>query len=226
LVNNPFSTAVSVDGTSFSLQGKNVSYRFHVDKSSRDLRSDHFGRSITGAIPTDPAPAVDDIWISTPDRVRREFPDQGRGDFRIPAIRIIQSDSYAVSALRYQSHDVLQGKPSLPGLPTTFGSAEDVSTLVVHLFDEYSEVAADLTYSIFPKYDAIVRSASVTNKGKSNISVETLASLSVDFSSEDLDIVGLRGDWAREAQRQRRKVEYGVQRYVLKMIQFASCILY
>lgn len=224
--NNFFSTVVSVDGTSFSLQGKNVSYRFHVDKSSGDLRSDHFGRRITGTIPADPAPAVDDVWTKTPDRVRREFPDQGRGDFRIPAIRIIQSDGYAVSALRYQSHLVLQGKPALPGLPATFGNAEDVSTLVVHLFDEYSEVAADLTYSIFPKYDAIVRSVSVTNNGKSNISVETLASLSVDFSSQDLEIVGLRGDWAREAQRQRRKIEYGVQRYVLKMIQLAYCILY
>ncbi|KAJ5900633.1 alpha-galactosidase C [Penicillium subrubescens] len=202
---------VSVDGTSFSLHGKNVSYRFHVDKSSGDLRSDHFGRSITGAIPTDPAPAVADVWTETPDRVRREFPDQGRGDVRIPAIRLIQSDGYAISALGYQSHVVMQGKPALPGLPATFGDAEDVGTLVVHLFDEYSEVAADLTYSIFPKYDAIVRSVSVTNKGKSNISVETLASLSVDLPCEDLEIVGLRGDWAREAQRQRRKIEYGVQ---------------
>jgi alpha-galactosidase len=112
----------------------------------------------------------------------------------------------------------MQGKPALPGLPATFGDAEDVSTLVVHLFDEYSEVAADLTYSIFPKYDAIVRSVSVTNKGKSNISVETLASLSVDLPCEDLEIVGLRGDWAREAQRQRRKIEYGVQRYVLEIM--------
>ncbi|OOQ82246.1 putative alpha-galactosidase G [Penicillium brasilianum] len=204
-------THVSVDGTSFSLHGKNVSYRFHVDKNSGDLRSDHFGRSIKGAIPTDPAPAVADVWTQTPDRVRREFPDQGRGDIRIPAIRLIQSDGYAVSALRYQSHVVLQGKPALPGLPATFGDAEDVSTLVVRLFDEYSEVGADLTYSIFPKYDAIVRSVSITNKGKSNISVETLASLSVDFPCEDLEVVGLRGDWVREAQRQRRKIDYGVQ---------------
>jgi alpha-galactosidase len=189
-----------------------------VDKNSGDLRSDHFGRSITGAIPTDPAPAVADVWTQTPDRVRREFPDQGRGDIRIPAIRLIQSDGHAVSALHYQSHVILQGKPALAGLPATFGNAEDVSTLVVRLFDEYSEVAADLSYSIFPRYDAIVRSVSITNKGKSNISVETLASLSVDFPSDDLEIVGLRGDWAREAQRQRRKIEYGVQRYVTKMI--------
>jgi alpha-galactosidase len=114
----------------------------------------------------------------------------------------------------YRSHTVIPGKPALPGLPATFGSEEDVTTLVVHLYDEISEVAADLSYSIFPKYDAVVRSVNVTNQGAGNITIETLASLSVDFPYEDLDMVYLRGDWAREAHSERRKVEYGTQGYV------------
>jgi alpha-galactosidase len=106
---------------------------------------------------------------------------------------------------------VVKGKRALPGLPATFGTEEDVSTLVVHLYDQYSEVAADLMYSIFPKYDAIVRSVSITNKGKDTISIEALSSMSVDLPCDDIDMIGLRGDWAREAHRQRRKVDYGVQ---------------
>ncbi|EAW13742.1 alpha-galactosidase [Aspergillus clavatus NRRL 1] len=206
----PRTDAITVDGKCFAINGNNVSYHFHVDETTGDLHSDHFGGSITGPIPDDPSPIING-WTGMPDRVRREFPDQGRGDFRVPAIRIRQSQGHTVSAFQYQSHTMSTGKPKLPGLPATFGAEKDVSTLVVHLYDKYSEVAANLTYSVFPRYDAIVRSVSVTNKGKGKISVESLASLSVDLPCEDFDMIGLRGDWAREAHRQRRKVDYGLQ---------------
>jgi alpha-galactosidase len=93
------------------------------------------------------------------------------------------------------------------------GTEEDVSTLVVSLYDKYSDVAADLSYSIFPKYDAIVRSVQVTNNDKENITIESLASLSVDLPYEDLEMLSLQRDWAREAHREQRKVEYGVQSF-------------
>lgn len=203
--------AVVVDGSIFALNGDNVSYRFHVDNSTGDLLSDHFGGSVSGPIPTE---AMADVngWVGEQGRVKREFPDQGRGDFRIPAIRIRQSEGYTVSDLQYRSYSVVRGKPALPGLPATFGGEDEATTLVVHMYDNYSSVAADLSYSVFPKYDAIVRSVNVTNKGKGNISIEALASMSVDFRYEDLDMISLRGDWARETHRERRKVEYGIQR--------------
>lgn len=199
-----------VDGTSFALNGDNVSYRFHVDNRTGDLLSDHFGGSVTGAIPS-PQEFWLNGWVGMPGRVRREFPDQGRGDFRIPAIRVRQSKGYTVSDLRYKSYEVIEGKPAVPGLPATWGDEQDVTTLVVHLYDNYSSVAADLSYSVFPKYDAIVRSVNVTNQGEGDITIEALASLSVDLPYEELDMISLRGDWAREANRQRRRVDYGVQ---------------
>ncbi|KAJ5769230.1 hypothetical protein N7520_003789 [Penicillium odoratum] len=204
--------AIVVDETTFALNGDNVSYQFHVDNSTGDLLSDHFGGSVTGPIPREIVSAVNG-WVGVPGRTRREFPDQGRGDFRMPAVRIRQTEGYTVSDFQYQSYDIKHGKPALPGLPSTFGTDDEVTTLIVHLYDEYSAVAADLSYSIFPKYDAIVRSASITNKGKGNITVESLASISVDFPYEDLDMISLRGDWAREAHRERRKVEYGTQSF-------------
>ncbi|KAL4987888.1 alpha-galactosidase C [Aspergillus falconensis] len=204
------SNAVVVDGTTFALNGASMSYVFHADSTTGDLVSDHFGASISGTIPSPKEPAVNG-WVGMTGRIRREFPDQGRGDFRIPAVRIRQSAGYTVSDLQYQSHEVVAGKPALPGLPATFGGEGDVTTLVVHLYDNYSAVAADLSYSVFPEFDAVVRSVNVTNKGEGNITVESLASLSVDFPLEDLDVLSLRGDWAREANRERRRVEYGVQ---------------
>ncbi|KAL5042995.1 alpha-galactosidase C [Aspergillus fruticulosus] len=204
------SNAVVVDGTTFALNGASMSYVFHANSTTGDLVSDHFGASISGTIPSPKEPAVNG-WVGMTGRIRREFPDQGRGDFRIPAVRIRQSAGYTVSDLQYQSHEVVAGKPALPGLPATFGGEGDVTTLVVHLYDNYSAVAADLSYSVFPEFDAVVRSVNVTNKGEGNITVESLASLSVDFPLEDLDVLSLRGDWAREANRERRRVEYGVQ---------------
>ncbi|OGE55495.1 hypothetical protein PENARI_c004G05014 [Penicillium arizonense] len=206
------SKPIVADGTSFALNGKTVSYRFHVDNTTGDLYGDHFGGSVTGDIPLESVASVNG-WVGTPGRVRREFPDQGRGDFRIPAIRIRQSEGYTVSDLQYKSHEIIAGKPALSGLPATMGSKEDVSTLVVHLYDKYSDVSADLSYSIFPNYDAIVRSVNVTNHGTANITIESLASLSVDLPFEDLEMISLRGDWAREAHRERRKVEYGIQSF-------------
>ena len=185
-----------------------MSYRFRADETG-DLVSTHFGGPVTEDVIA-PVPEPNG-WSGLLGRVRRELPDLGRGDFRIPALQIRQSEGYTVSDFRYESHDVIQGKPALPGLPSTFGTEEEVSTLIVHLYDNYSSIAADLSYSIFPKHDAIVRSVNITNKGSKDIVLEKLASLSVDLPFEDLDMIELRGEWAREAQRVRRKVEYGTQ---------------
>lgn len=199
-----------VDGTSFALNGDNVSYRFHVDNSTGDLISDHFGGSVTEDGLTQPISPIQG-WVGLPGRVRREFPDLGRGDFRTPAVQIQQTAGYTVSDFQYRSHKIVDGKPELNGLPSTFGTDEEVSTLVIHLYDNYSSVAADLTYSVFPKYDAIVRSARITNMGNGSITVNKLASLSVDLPYDDYDMLELRGDWAREAMRLKRKVDYGTQ---------------
>lgn len=210
--NPPFlfsGTGISVDETSFSLDGDRMSYRFHVDNATGDLIGDHFGGIAYETVPV-PEPQIHG-WVGLPGRIRREFPDLGRGDFRTPAVRVRQSAGYAISELQYQSHEVVEGKPSLPGLPALFGGEQDVSTLVVRLFDNYSAVAVDLTYSLFPAYDAIVRSVNITNLGEGNITVEKLASFSVDLPYTDLDMIELRGDWARENMRTRRKVEYGTQ---------------
>lgn len=199
-----------MDGTHFALNGDGVSYRFHVDNTTGDLIGDHFGGMVTENTYEEPIDPIQG-WVNLVGRERREFPDLGRGDFRIPAVQIRQSAGYQISAFQYKSHDVMQGKPSLNGLPSTFGKDDEVSTLVVHMYDNTSDVAADLSYSVFPKFNAIVRSVNITNHGSANITIERLSSFSVDLPYGDYDMIQLRGDWAREAQRQRRHVEYGTQ---------------
>lgn len=198
-----------VDGTSFALNGKNVSYRFHVDSATGDLLLDHFGSRVTEN-PIAQIQSNGGGW-STQAHLRREFPDLGRGDFRTPAVHIKHAKGFTVCDFKYKSYTISKGKPALEKLPCTFGSDDDVSTLVIHLCDEQSSVGADLSYSIFPNSDAIVRNVRVINNSDDVIVVEKLASFSVDFPHDEYDMLHLRGEWTRECSRTRRKVEYGTQ---------------
>ena len=196
-----------VDGLSFALNGKGVSYRFHVDDAG-DLVSDHFG----GPVTEDPIVQIKRNgggW-STHDHLRREFPDVGRGDFRTPAVRIKHS-GHTVTAFKYVSHDVMDGKPGLPGLPATFGLSDAVKTLILLLRDDRIGVEVELRYSVFPHLDAIARSVQIKNAGKDELIVEKLASFSVDLAAESLHMLQLQGEWARECTRTRRMVDYGLQ---------------
>ncbi|CAG1972062.1 unnamed protein product [Fusarium graminearum] len=209
LTTSPKVDPIVVDGTSFALNGKNVSYRFHVDSATGDLLLDHFGSRVTEN-PIAQIQSNGGGW-STQAHLRREFPDLGRGDFRTPAVHIKHAKGFTVCDFKYKSYTISKGKPALEKLPCTFGSDDDVSTLVIHLCDEQSSVGADLSYSIFPNSDAIVRNVRIINNSDDVIVVEKLASFSVDFPHDEYDMLHLRGEWTRECSRTRRKVEYGTQ---------------
>ncbi|QUC17612.1 uncharacterized protein UV8b_01853 [Ustilaginoidea virens] len=201
--------SVVVDAQRFALNGKAFSYRFHADEASGDLISDHFGGPVTELF-AGPAGSIGGGWSSC-EHLRREFPDLGRGDFRSPAVRITQAEGHTVSAFKYVAHEVSRGKPRLPGLPATFGTQDEVTTLVVQMYDSVSALQVDLRYSVFAKHDALARSATVTNKSDKPVVVEKLASFSTDLPYDDYDMLQLRGEWVRECTRTRRKVDYGTQ---------------
>jgi alpha-galactosidase len=186
-----------------------MSYRFHVDEQTGDLRSDHFGGPVTET-PVIPGTTPTHGW-STTSCQRREFPESGKGDFRNPAVFIKHHEGFTVSRFNYQSYDIVDEKPQFPELPATFGNMGEVKTLIVHLYDKQSDVAADLHYSVFPEHDTIVRRVVLTNKSDRPVTVEKLSSMSIDLPYAEYDMVGLRGEWTRERTEFRRKVDYGMQ---------------
>jgi alpha-galactosidase len=200
-------TAITAQGTNFTLTGDNVSYLFHVDPASGDLVSDHFGGPVDDFAP--PPTVYRGGWSDGLSNTRREFPDVGRSDFRLPAVHIRHADGNTVSAFRYQSHEVRSGKPGLPGLPATWGDDDDVSTVLVTLFDNYSDITAVLSYSVFPRYNAIARSFQLHNNGSDDIVIERAASFSVDLPNMELNMLELHGDWSHEMNRAVRKVDFG-----------------
>jgi alpha-galactosidase len=166
---------------------------------------------------TPPASILFFGWHDNFANARREFPDLGRSDIRLPAIHIEHDDGSTVSAFSYQSHEIIGGKPPLPGLPATFGEEGDVSTLIVQMYDNISDISATLSYSIFPKYNAIARSFSIANNGSGNIVIERAASFSTDFPNLDLEMIEPHGDWSHEFNTVRRKIDYGETTQVLQI---------
>ena len=122
-----------------------------------------------------------------------------------------------MTKFEYASHEVIQGKPVLEGLPSTFAGDKgqgEVETLLVKLVDKTAKLEVELRYTIFAKLNAIARSFVITNKGQQVATIERAASFSTDMEEKDWDMVYLSGDWTREGVQRRRKVEHGVQGYV------------
>ncbi|KAH7030585.1 Melibiase-domain-containing protein [Microdochium trichocladiopsis] len=206
--------SVSAQSLSFALNGKSSSYRFQVDPDTRDLISTHFGGRIDEDVPA--WTAKFGVWSPEAKLRRREFPELGRGDFRTPAVHIRHGEGHAASDFKFESHRVVQGKPSLQGLPSTFGSDDEAQTLIVHMRDTANSTSAYLSYSIFAAHDAIVRSVRVVNEGEHPVTIEKLASLSFDLPTPAdgcYDLTGLHGEWARERQRTRHRIRTGVQSF-------------
>ncbi|WVQ71903.1 hypothetical protein IAR50_001445 [Cryptococcus sp. DSM 104548] len=202
-------TPIHVDGLSFTLSSPLVSYQFHVDDDG-DLVHDYFGAYTPDLVRE--LPASRDGWRGPLARSRREFPDQGRGDFRLPAFHIRHGSGHTVSQFVYESHQIIESKPPLEGLPATWGDASSVSTLLIHMADRPSALLrATLSYSIFPDIGAITRSFELQNVGDENVVLERAMSWSVDMPVADWEMVQLSGDWAREGKVIRRPVYPGVQ---------------
>lgn len=170
---------------------------------------DHFGPSSYQVTPDLGGP--DGGWGSHLTRIARELPDSGRGDFRLPAIKIRKKGGNTVVRLEYAGHEVVPGKPGLDGLPATFGEAGDVTTLIVEMTDPRAKIRVFSSYSIFTAYDAVVRSMKIVNEGTEEIVVEQAASFSVDMPSGEWEMMQLSGDWAREARIVKRPVVLGTQ---------------
>lgn len=213
----PNPTELSITGSSpgptFALNGHGMTYRFGVDPNSLDLISNHFGGPVDQDVPA--WTARFGVWSPEPKLRRREFPEFGHGDFRTPAIHIRHGEGHSTSDFKYDSHSVVRGKPRLEGLPSTFGTEDEVKTVVVHMRDAENKVSANLTYSVFAKHDAVVRSVKITNEGDKTVTIDKVASMSFDLptaADRAYDLTGLHGEWGRERQRTRSRIRPGVQR--------------
>lgn len=146
-----------------------------------------------------------------------EYPTWGTGDFRESCLNVRNSKGYRSCELFYESHEIIDGKPKLNGLPATFcrpaedGQGAGGQTLEITCRDPYLNLKVVLRYSVFDDNDAVIRSAEIINEGAKEVYLERVLSACLTMDDKDYDYLTLNGSWARERHMQKAPVSYGRQ---------------
>lgn len=147
--------------------------------------------------------------LSFLDSFPTEYSAHGVGDYRESSIRVRSAEGHSGVLLTYVSHEIYRGKRKPEGLPATFGSESEVSTLAITCKDEALGLRAVLEYSVFEDTDAIARSVRFYNDSDRPIVLEKAMSACLDMDNRDFDMITLHGSWARERRMDRRRVSHG-----------------
>lgn len=205
----------------FHLQAKNTSYIMKIFREGY-LSHLYWGKKIRNVNPSEllilkerPAfsanPDINDKTFSL-DTLPQEYPAYGNTDFRTPAYQLQLENGTTITDLRYTSHKIFRGKPSLEGLPATYIENDDeAETLEIVLMDSLINLKVILSYTVFENFDAITRSVRFINDGKENLNILRALSMSVDFIRDDFDFMHLFGSWARERHVVREALKPGLK---------------
>ncbi len=141
-----------------------------------------------------------------------EISCNGCGDMRSVALQIRNADGNASTDMRYVSHKIYAGKPSLPGLPALYANTDDeCTTLEVTTADKVTGAEAVLIYTVFEKYSAITRSVVIRNASDKSFEIEKVMSFNLDLPDYDYDMITLYGKHAVERQFEKRPLAHGRQ---------------
>ena len=146
------------------------------------------------------------------DHLKQEYPSYGTGDYRMPAVEVLQENGSRITRFVYRGHRILEGKPKLEGLPATYTEDDgEAQTLVLTLEDEVTHLVAELSYTLFAKGAVLARSVRFLNGGGDVLHLTTAMSLCLDLPDHSWDFVQFSGAWARERHPKVRRLEEGIQ---------------
>ncbi|KGX91656.1 alpha-galactosidase [Pontibacillus halophilus JSM 076056 = DSM 19796] len=206
----------------FHLQGKDVSYIFHVMKNGH-LGHLYYGKKIRDRDSfshlakeehrvTSSYVYEDDPTFSL-DLLKQEYPSYGTSDYREPAYQIEQQDGSRITDFTYHSHVVTKGKPPLEGLPAVYTEGDDeAETLTIKLVDTHLSIDLYLSYTVFHDRNVIIRSARFVNSGEGIQTLTRALSTSVEFPDANFEMAQLSGSWSRERHFEERPLVHGLHR--------------
>lgn len=141
-----------------------------------------------------------------------ELPCGGLGDFRESALDVTNAYGQKGCCLKYVSHSIYEGKPSLEGLPSTRAGDGDCRTLEILCRDDVLGLEAVLCYSVFEGLDTVARSVRLTNCGSSSLTLSKVHSACLHLDNDDFDFISLYGSWGRERHISRTPLFHGTTR--------------
>ncbi|AWB43662.1 alpha-galactosidase [Paenibacillus sp. CAA11] len=205
----------------FHLSNGEVSYLFKISEDGKLLHL-YYGKAVSNSRdysylvemqhrPMTTYRQEGDLLYSL-EHLKQEFPEYGTTDFRHPAIQLKQKNGSFITDFRYACFQVIEGKPSLKGLPATYvEAANEAATLLITLKDEVTKAEVVLSYTLFSQLPVIARSVEVKNPSQDVLYLENLASLSLDLPDQDYRWVQLSGAWGRERYVKERDLQQGIQ---------------
>ncbi len=206
------------EGRIFTIQTDATTYQMQADTYGHLLHL-YYGETAAGSMEYlltfedrgfsgNPWEAGEDRTYSL-DALPQEYPTQGTGDFRSPAMAVQDAAGVWGCHLRYQSHSIRKGKYSLPGLPAVYAEEEEAETLEIQMEDPDTGLAVTLYYGVLPRLDVITRAVKAENRGNGPLFLEKAQSACLDFLAGTYDLIQFYGRHAMERQFQRSALGHG-----------------
>ena len=202
----------------FKLDAKDTSYIIAIVDEERFLGHVYFGKkiiddNINHLLRLEEPPYVPSKnnrdRVSFYDSFPTEYSTHGIGDFRESCLQVKDKNGHTACKLQYSSHEIYKGKKCLKGLPATFGSKNECTSLEITCLDKDLNLEVVLLYTVFEELDVITRSVRVKNCSKDEIFINKILSTCIDFDGINYDMISLHGSWARERHISRKKISYG-----------------
>lgn len=157
-------------GEYLHLQGKNISYILRIHKAGYLLHH-YFGKKLRPNDYTSYPAWHRSFYTYNSDKVFlegecQEYPTFGYIDLKLPALKASEKGKTAIFSFKYKRHEIKEGKPDLPGLPSSKANGANSQTLIVVLSDEAYGVELELSYTVFDDSDIIARSVKIINAAK------------------------------------------------------------
>ncbi len=199
---------IIVENNCFFLNTKNTTYAFSVMDTGQ-LEHLHYGNHID----TDNVDLLAEKRAFAPgntccynnehpelslEDVRLEYSTIGKGDYREPMVEVVCADGSSTLDFVYDSFLIVDGKPELEGLPSSYDEKEKVQTLAINLKDKNHGFTLILYYSVFEDCDVIARSAKFINSSDETVKLTRMLSMVLDYDKSGMKITSFHGSWTRE----------------------------
>lgn len=136
-----------------------------------------------------------------------EYPLYGRSDYRLPAFSGRNADGNSIFSFLYKSHSISSEKPKIGGLPSARGKGSESLTIILE--DALLNLELHLYYTVYEDYGVLCKSASILNQSDKPITIDGMASSTLNFTAGQYDAMYLHGTWAREFNTERISIPTG-----------------
>lgn len=203
----------------FTLNTKNSSYQMQIGRYGH-LFHLYYGKSLLDgetaehAITVACAAYTPYAHDSQEERVQpniapQEFSCYGVGDYKSDCIHAVFADGSQSIDLRYESHRIFDGKPTLNGLPATYFGTTEAESLEIILKDTVTDLRVALLYTIADGYDAVMRSAKIINDTDSSIYLESALTGCLDIQDNGYELIRFMGRATMERMIERDPLKEG-----------------